>query len=270
MATEIVELSGAVNFRDVGLSVGIRPGRLFRSGELSQLDDDGRRALRELGITDVADLRSRREVERRGPGQVPNGVAIHLLPIPDLATEESESVAPHEHAWQRMLTEKPSDQSVAEAAARFMIDEYQRFPTYNGAQHALRRVVSLLASGRPVLAHCFAGKDRTGFMIATVLEAIGLDRDAVVADYLRSNDAAAALRTRILEMIEQRADTELTPEVMTFTQARLSDEVLGVRAEYLDAARRTIDEKFGSLGGYLRDSGVTADDVDALRAALLG
>lgn len=271
MATEIGELSGAVNFRDVGLSVGVRPGRLFRSGELSRLDDHGRRTLRQLGITDVADLRSRREVERRGPGQVPDGVAVHLLPIPDLAADEdSDGVAPHEHAWQRMLTEKPSDESVAEAAARFMVDEYQRFPSYNGAQHALRRVVSLLAAGRPVLAHCFAGKDRTGFMIATVLEAIGLDRDAVVADYLRSNDAAPQLRTRILEMIQQRSDTELTPEVMTFTEARLSDEVLGVRAEYLDAARRAIDESYGSLEGYLRDSGITAADVDGLRAALLG
>ena len=54
-----------------------------------------------------------------------------------------------------------------------MIDEYSRFPTYNGAQQALHRVVSLLADGRSVLAHCFAGKDRTGFMVALVLEARG-------------------------------------------------------------------------------------------------
>lgn len=270
MATEIRELSGAVNFRDVGLSAGVRPGRLFRSGELSRLDDDGREALRQLGVTDVADLRSRREVERRGAGQVPDGVAIHLLPIPDLGADESDGAAPHEHAWQRMMTEKPSDESVAEAAARYMIDEYQRFPTYNGAQDALRRVVTLLAAGRPVLAHCFAGKDRTGFLIATVLEAIGIDRDAVLADYLRSNGASPQLRERILEMIQQRSDTELTDEVMTFTEARLSDEVLGVREEYLDAARRTIDETYGSLDAYLRDAGITKADVDGLRDALLG
>jgi protein-tyrosine phosphatase len=57
---------------------------------------------------------------------------------------------------------------------------------------------------------------------------------------------------------------------MAFTEARLSDEVLGVRAEYLDAARRTIDDNFGSLDGYLRDAGVTAADVARLRTALLG
>ncbi|MGH3560945.1 MAG: tyrosine-protein phosphatase, partial [Mycobacterium sp.] len=45
--------------------------------------------------------------------------------------------------------------------------------------------------------------------------------------------------------------------------------VLGVRAEYLAAARRAIDETYGSLDGYLRRAGVTAADVDRLRAALL-
>jgi protein-tyrosine phosphatase len=120
------------------------------------------------------------------------------------------------------------------------------------------------------LAHCFAGKDRTGFVIALVLEAIGLDRDDILADYLRSNEAAPQLRARIMEMIQQRSDTELTPEVMTFTEARLSDEVLGVRPEYLAEARQTIDETYGSLAGYLRDAGITAADVDRLREALLG
>jgi protein-tyrosine phosphatase len=266
------ELSGAWNFRDVSESTAaLRPGRLFRSSELSRLDDDGRAALRRLGITDVADLRASREVARRGPGRVPDSVDIHLLPFPDLGDEEPTDGddAPHEHAFQKLLTESPEGASLGDAAARYMIDEYRQFPTRNGAQRAVHRVVTLLAAGRPVLTHCFAGKDRTGFVVATVLEAIGVDRDTIVADYLRSNDAAPQLRSRITEMIQQRSDTELTPEVVTFTEARLSDEVLGVRAEYLTAARETIDQFFGSLDNYLRDAGVSEADVDRLRNALL-
>jgi protein-tyrosine phosphatase len=270
------ELPGAWNFRDVADgATALRPGRLFRSSELSRLDDDGRATLRRLGITDVADLRAAREVARRGRGLVPDGVEIHLLPFPDLADDEqNDGAAPHEHAFRRMLTGEggesdESDASVNEAAARFMIDEYRQFPTRNGAQRALRRVVTLLAAGRPVLTHCFAGKDRTGFVIATVLEAVGVDRDTILADFLRSNDAVPVLRARISEMIQQRADTELTPEVVTFTEARLSDGVLGVRPEYLAAARQTIDDEFGSLGGYLGDAGISEADVDRLGVALL-
>jgi protein-tyrosine phosphatase len=272
VTTEIRELSGAVNFRDVALSAGVRPGRLFRSGELSRLDDDGRAALHRLGITDVADFRSPREVERRGPGRVPDGVDVHLLPIPDLAADQSsaDGEPPHEHAFRRMMTDKPSEESVTDAATRYMVDEYRRFPNYSGAQSAVRKLVSLLAAGRSVLAHCFAGKDRTGFVIAVVLEAIGLDREDILSDYLRSNDAAPQLRARIMEMIQQRSDTELTPEVLPFTEARLSDEVLGVREEYLAAARQTIDETYGSLDAYLRDAGITEADVIRLRTELLG
>ncbi len=276
MTRALRELSGGWNFRDVADGApALRPGRLFRSGELSRLDDDGRETLRQLGITDVADLRANREVARRGPGLVPDGVEIHLLPFPDLGAEESDTdgQAPHEAAFQKLRTGEggsgESELSINEAATRYMVDEYRQFPTRNGAQRALHRVVTLLAAGRPVLTHCFAGKDRTGFVVATVLETIGIDRDTILADFLRSNDAVPQLRTQISEMIAQRSDTELTPEVVTFTEARLSDGVLGVREEYLAAAHRTIDDEFGSLNAYLRDSAISEADVERLRGALL-
>jgi protein-tyrosine phosphatase len=273
MAPHVRQLQGAWNFRDVADSTGVlRAGRLFRSGELSELGDDGRDDLRRLGITDVADLRSRREVQRHGPGRVPDGVDIHLLPIPDLGADEGDpdGEAPHEHAFKRLLADKPGDEPVTEASTRYMVDEYSRFPTYNGAHQALRRVVTLLAAGRAVLTHCFAGKDRTGFMVALVLEAAGVDRDAILADFLRSNEAVPQLRARIVEAVWQRWDTEVTPELMAFTVARLSDEVLGVREEYLATARRTIDEHYGSLDGYLYSAGIGDADVKRLRDALLG
>src|SRR6185437_13565757 len=119
---------------------------------------------------------SPREVERRGPGRVHNDVAIHLLPFPDLA-EDTDDEAPHEHSFTRMLTEHPDDgESVTDAAVRYMTQEYQRFPTLAGARGAVRQVISLLSSGRPVITHCFAGKDRTGFTVAVVLEALGVER----------------------------------------------------------------------------------------------
>jgi protein-tyrosine phosphatase len=262
-------LDGAWNFRDVADAAGVRPGRLFRSSELSNLQRDGRAELRRLGITDVADLRSTREVERRGPGRVPDGIVVHLLPFPDLGAETTDGDSPHEHAWTRMMTERPTDESVSDAAAKYMTEEYRRFPTLPGAQRAVRQVISLLAARRPVITHCFAGKDRTGFTVAVVLEAIGVNRDAILADYLRSNDAVRELRERILDMMSQRAGSTMTPEATTFAEARLSDDVLGVREEYLDAARQTIDEDYGSLGGYLLAAGVTAEDLEALRTALL-
>ncbi|MBU3687324.1 MAG: tyrosine-protein phosphatase [Mycobacterium sp.] len=260
-------LSGAWNFRDVAETTGVLPGRLFRSSELSNLDDTGRLVLSEVGVTDVADLRSPAELERRGPGAVPDDVAVHHLPFPEVSHTHEAAESPHESSWHKMLTE-PSDEDPGEAALRWMTGEYERFPTLAGARRAVHRIVTLLGQDRPVLVHCFAGKDRTGFAVAVACEAAGVDRDAILADYLRSNDAVARLRARILETMRSREG--MTDEVVSFAASRLTDEVLGVREEYLVAARRVLDETYGGLAGYLAAAGVTDDDVSRLRARLLG
>jgi len=265
VAVGVGELSGAWNFRDVSEETGIRPGRFFRSSELSRLDDGGREVFVRLGITDVADLRSAREVERHGAGAVPPGVEVHNLHFHEVTTVDGE--APHETAFQKMMTEKPQDEDIAVAARRFMTEEYQRFPTLGGAQRAVRQVISLIGAGRPVIAHCFAGKDRTGFTVATILDAVGVDRDAIMSDFLRSNDAVPQLREQILQSVRERTETD---EELTFAEARLTDAVLGVQPEYLDASRKTIVENYGGLSGYLEAAGVTADDVAKVRTALLG
>ncbi|GJF08237.1 phosphotyrosine protein phosphatase [Mycolicibacterium cyprinidarum] len=257
-------LSGAWNFRDVSEQAGIAPGRFFRASELSNLDEAGRSALTRYGVTDVADLRTLRELESHGSGLVPAGVAVHHLPF--VETTASDGEAPHEHAFRQMMTDKPSAESVGEAAARYMTEEYVRIAGAPLAQRAVQRVVALLGSDRRVLAHCFAGKDRTGFTIAVVLEAAGVGRDAIMTDYLRSNAAVPQLRESILASVRKRAAE--TPEILEMAEARLTESVLGVREDYLDAARRSIDDGFGSLKNYLEAAGVTAEDLDRLRATL--
>ena len=79
---------GAWNFRDVAESTG-RAARPVLSVQRAEPPRRRRpRELRRLGITDVADLRSAREVARRGPGRCPTASTIHLLPFPDLAEDD--------------------------------------------------------------------------------------------------------------------------------------------------------------------------------------
>jgi len=263
-------LSGAWNFRDVAETTAVAPGRLFRSSELSKLDECGRRQLATLGIGDVADLRSPAELQRRGTGAVPAGTVVHHLPFPEVSHSHSvdtDAAAPHESSWQKMMTEY-SDEDPVIAATRWMTGEYERFPTLGGALRAVRQIITMIGDGRPVLVHCFAGKDRTGFAVALALEAGGVDRDAILSDYLRSNDAVATLRRSILDSMSSREGT--TDEVMSFAESRLTDEVLGVREQYLASARRVLDDTHGGLDGYLRAAGVSAEDVTRLRTRLNG
>jgi protein-tyrosine phosphatase len=90
-----------------------------------------------------------------------------------------------------------------------------------------------------------------------------------MSDFLRSNDAVTRLRDSILESIRNRSE-DTTDEIVTFAEARLTEEVLGVREVYLDTARAVIDDKYGSLANYLETLGVTAEQLDRLRTSLLG
>ncbi|MCV7353688.1 tyrosine-protein phosphatase [Mycobacterium parmense] len=258
----IAEVSGAWNCRDVAHAAGIRAGRLFRSSELSGVDDDGRAALGRLGVTDVADLRSVGEVERHGASVVPDGVAVHRLAF------DGDRVAPHEQAFERMLSEKPDGEDPVAAARRFMIEEYERFSALPGTRAALGKVIRMVADGRSVLISCFAGKDRTGLAVAVVLEAVGVDRDSITSDFLASNESVPALREHILRGIETRTE-KVTPELLDYVRTRLPDQVLGVREEYLDAARKTIDRQYGSLARFLGAAGVDDQALRRARSALL-
>lgn len=260
-----LELTGAWNFRDVAEDSGIRPGRFFRSSELTRLDDAGRAAILARGVSDVADLRSDHEVERRGTDQVPDKVAVHRLPFRELGAQ-----APHEQVFERMLSQRigGGGEAVGAAALRYMTEQYAKYPGMPGAQAAARRVISTLAEGYPLLVHCFAGKDRTGFIVALVLNAVGVDRDAIMKDYLRSNDAVPRLRVSILDSVQERDGERSTDEIITFAEARLADEVLGAREDYLISAFNAIDAEYGSTSRYFDAIGVPPNELRRLRTHL--
>ena len=76
------------------------------------------------------------------------------------------------------------------------------------------------------------------------------------------------LREGILETLRTRAGE--TAEVVTFAEARLTEEVLGVREEYLDAALEVVGAEYGSLPNYLAALGVTEEQVTRLQTVLRG
>ena len=115
---------------------------------------------------------------------------------------------------------------------------------------------------------CMRAKGIRATTVSEVAEAAGVSRDAIMADYLRSNVAVPQLRESILVTVRARAAD--APEIMELAEARLTDAVLGVREEYLDTARRTLDSEFGSLQGYLEAAGLTDDDLARLRKSLNG
>ena len=142
-----------------------------------------------------------------------------------------------------------------------MVALYRWFVASPLARDSFARVLRLVATAEslPLLFHCTAGKDRTGWLAAVLLHALGVDRDPIRADYLRTNELNAAGNAYLLSQVGSHlADpTMLAP-------------LLEARAEYLGAGFAQADESYGGLDGYLRDGlGLDEPVLAALRENLL-
>ena len=96
---------------------------------------------------------------------------------------------------------------------------------------------SCCTSDTPLVFHCTAGKDRTGFAAALILSALGVPRAVVMQDYLLTNDfyrqpvAASGLASQ---------------EVL--------DVLWKVQAGFLEAAWQVVESEHGGVDRYLEKS----------------
>lgn len=167
-------IPGIQNLRDAGgrsTSDGhrLRMGRLFRAAHPGGLDEAGCAALVSLGITTVIDLRGREEGARQ-PMLAAAGLKRLAFPI-----------EPRDTAPLAALAE--AGKATPEAMRDWMIAGYRRYVARESAACAEAMAALVENVGRGVMVHCTAGKDRTGFLVASVHLALGVPMAEVVADY---------------------------------------------------------------------------------------
>jgi protein-tyrosine phosphatase len=246
-------MQGALNVRDLGgiatRSGGkISSGRVIRSDALSELTDEDVATLAGMGLRTAIDFRSTHEVAGAGPDRLPARVAAIALPVDAANLEELFAAGPDR------LHELIGDGR----GVQFMLGINRQFVADPGHRAQFGRALHLIADPdrQPVLFHCTAGKDRTGWMAAIVLTALGVSRDAVIADYLATNDYVWPAYQSMLAGHE---------ELLTLVRPMLVQD-----AAYLDAAFDEAESRFGSFEGFLTDGlDFTAADAERLRAGLL-
>jgi protein-tyrosine phosphatase len=232
------DVPGSVNLRDTGgLLAGdgrTRHGVLYRSGNLAQLPDEGVAALGALGIRRIIDLRADDEV-RHAPSRV-DGLGVTTQHVPLFLGSVSSFFS--------------EDMSLA--------DMYRSLAT-ESATGLVAAVRGILAE-QPVLIHCTVGKDRTGVTVAVALAAAGVDREAVIADYARTEGLLPEWRNR--EIV--RRLKELHPEAV-----HLEELATRSPAPVMRAFLAELDDRYGSVAGFLRAHGMSDDELAALRAVLV-
>jgi protein-tyrosine phosphatase len=233
-----IALPGTLNLRDLGgyrTSDGgsVRWRTLLRSDALSGLDDAGRTALAGLRLRTVIDLRT--DEEARDAPSALGSVGARTFRIPLFTGEALGRLDPELAAVYRYMVDD-CGKAIASAVGRLCAD-----------------------AALPGLIHCTAGKDRTGLVAGLVLSVAGVPDEIIAADYAMSaaylDPGAASVISRIRAV--GGAAFQLDPGVLGAPPQLILDALARVRA------------RAGTVAGYLVQHGLTEDDLDGLRAALV-
>jgi len=127
--------------------------------------------------------------------------------------------------------------------------------------------VVLDESNWPVLIHCSAGKDRSGVGIALILEALGVDRETIMEEYLLTNEISR-IEDKAVFLSKQSKKSSRGNRFSKGTSVSAWLPIVGVRAEMLEAFYISVDEKYGSMDAFLIELGVDQDARLALAASL--
>ncbi|GEE02551.1 protein-tyrosine-phosphatase [Gordonia spumicola] len=192
---------------------------VLRSDNLSKITPADTRKLVKRRVTTVVDLRT--DLEKRFQ---PN------RPVPGARTVNADVLG-----------------GVSPVSLVDLNQAYAQFVTNEQARTEVRRTLlaikSTAARGETTLYHCSAGKDRTGWVTATLLTILGVDRATINADYLASN---------------------------RFRHASPNDFLNGVNLGLLNTSFAAAKRRYGSMDGYIRKGlRLTTADINSLRASLL-
>lgn len=247
-----VHLASIHNFRDLagnGLQTPDGPLRrrfVFRSNVVAPSETDAR-TIASLGLRRIIDLRTPGEAEKH-PDAAVAGAEYRNIDVLGDATSAATILG--------------YDGDVTPDKARASLRAtYENFVADAAFRSRLAPVFDAVAqSPGPVVIHCTAGKDRTGFVSAALQLLAGVGRDEVMGNYLETNDRSRAWVAEMAELFHARVPDRADALI----------ELLQVREEYLDTAMDAIDVGFGGIGGYFRDGlGMDPQLVEQLRRSLL-
>ena len=247
----------AHNFRDIGgykNSQGktVKWGLIYRSDKLSALSSEDEFYLDRLGLKRIVDFRSVKEREAEPDRISPaSSIAMQQVPI-DVTGADVDAI-------KAKISEGDLDgqqlSRLLVTANRELVEQYT--PTYKAWIQSI-----IDTDGLPMVFHCTAGKDRTGFGAAMILLALDVPKETVMADYLATNHYMAEYINKTITMVKWGSLFQADAEALR--------PVLGVEKRFINEAFTAIEEHFGSIENYLEKGlGLTTEKRNRLKALLL-
>ncbi|MFN0148986.1 MAG: tyrosine-protein phosphatase [Dehalococcoidia bacterium] len=245
-ANPAIDLESVHNFRAVEAyaTAGgrLQSGRIYRSGALDVITPSDVAYLRDdLGVATILDLRHPDELGEDG---ISHPLREHVVHLSIFAAGESQ---------QAVIAELNGLYGPGISPERYL-----HYLKAGGSQFVRAFELFAREDSYPMLVHCTAGKDRTGVLLALVLDVLGVSHEEIAADYGKSE----ASIPRLIAFLERSGRVlEGTPEEI---RARLA-----TPPEKMAGFLRLLSAKYGGAEAYLRANGVTEVTIGRVRDLLI-
>lgn len=229
------------NMRDLGGIVTnegdvVANGLLYRSNQLSGISEQDMKKMAGLGLVNAFDLRTKAERDSK-PEELPEGVNYVVLDV--LADADEAGPAQLE----KLMTDPDQANEVLGngKAQELFKDSYRQFVYLPSALEGFSELFNSVADKKelPAVFHCTTGKDRTGWAAASLLSLLGVPRELIYEDYLKSNEYILPAYKDVIDSFVEAGGQEEIPLA-----------ILGVKKEYLDAAFEEMETRYGSIENY--------------------
>jgi len=242
--SRVVNLEGAVNFRDAGgykTANGkmVVQDRIFRSADISQLTDNDMGIMANKQIRTIIDFRGTKE-SAASPDRLLPGADYTLCPA------GSDNL--------------PSTEQMIEAFKQedFLMKMYgaESVKYYGDRYRPLFVKLLTLPDNESLLFHCAAGRDRTGMAAALLLYTLQVPMDIIEADFTASN---IYLKYRSQNIYTSMAEaTGLSPEKL--------ESMMLLRPELIRNFFSSISNQYGSIENFLEvEMGIGERELNILR-----
>ncbi|HKB19482.1 MAG TPA: tyrosine-protein phosphatase [Gaiellaceae bacterium] len=242
---------GLLNVRDLGGHPTEDGGEtkfdsIIRADSVRQLSGAGWAALVDYGVKTIVDLRTNDELAADPPTELP--VEVRHIPFFETDTEDWKEVESKLEAAARTARDVPT---ATREVYLIFLEHFGR-----NVAEAIRAIANAPEGG--VVIHCAGGKDRTGLLTALLLHIAGVGIDEIAADYALSEER---LRPRHEQWFAEAETEEERERLKRFSQTP-AESIRGVFEE--------LERRHGSVEGYLRQAGLTEDELDRAKARLRG
>jgi len=233
------------NTRDLGGMKAINgrriiQGKLYRSGHLNSLSGSDQDKLARIAPI-IVDFRTDAERKEQPDQEIPGTENIHIPIVDNLTAGISREQGSLMEMFRRFIL-SPED------AKQYMCEMYCAFVSDKSVRnYAVFADLLLNVQNKAVLWHCTAGKDRAGIASVIVEEILGIPREAIISDYLKTNEYIEQDNRILSSYIIKQCGTD-DPK---------ADESLrylfGAEREYIETYYQAVNEKYGSMDGFIRD-----------------